>query len=91
MDQRLLDFINNSIYFALAVVAIYGVFMVILIVRRVAQKRFSSNAQAREFMDQVHVELDGRNFDAVKNICDSIPIGAKRRRNSFSSRSKTVG
>jgi biopolymer transport protein ExbB len=77
MDQRLLDFINNSIYFALAVVAIYGVFMVILIVRRVAQKRFSSNAQAREFMDQVHVELDGRNFDAVKNVCDSAPYWSK--------------
>jgi biopolymer transport protein ExbB/TolQ len=71
MNQQLLDFINNSIYGGLAIVAIMGVFMVILIVRRVAQKRFSSNAQAREFMDQVGGALDRRDFEAVKAICDT--------------------
>lgn len=77
MDPRLLDFINNVIYVALGGVAIFGVFMVILIVRRVGQKRFSSNNQMREFMDQVHAALDRRDFEAIKSLCDSPPFWSK--------------
>lgn len=77
MDARLLDAINNFIYVALAGVAIFGLFMVILLVRRVAQKRFSSTAQAREFLDEVHGDLDRRDFEAIRAKCDTPPFWSK--------------
>ena len=77
MDPRLLDFINNSIYGGLAAVALLGGFMVILLVRRVAQKRFSSVAQARDFLDEVHGHLDRRDFEAIAAKCDTPPFWSK--------------
>lgn len=77
MDARLLDAINNVIYVALAGVAIFGLFMVILLVRRVAQKRFSSSTQARDFLDEIHGDLDRRDFDAVRAKCDTPPFWSK--------------
>lgn len=77
MDARLLDAINNLIYVALAGVAIFGLFMVILLVRRVAQKRFSSTNQAKDFLDEIHAELDRRDFEAVRAKCDTPPYWSK--------------
>lgn len=77
MDARLLDAINNLIYVALAGVAIFGLFMVILLVRRVAQKRFSSTNQAKDFLDEIHAELDQRDFEAVRAKCDTPPYWSK--------------
>lgn len=71
MDARLLDFINNSIYAALAAVAIFGLFMVILLFRRMSQKRFRTVAKSREFLDDVHADLDRRDFDQIRERCDS--------------------
>lgn len=71
MDARLLDFINNSIYAALAAVAIFGLFMVILLFRRMSQKRFRTAAKSREFLDDVHADLDRRDFDQIRERCDS--------------------
>jgi biopolymer transport protein ExbB len=77
MDVRLLGFVSNVIYVALALVALFGAFMVILLVRRVAQKRFSSAGQAREFLDEVHGHLDRRDLDAVRAKCDTPPFWSK--------------
>lgn len=77
MDARLLDAINNLIYVALAGVAIFGLFMVILLVRRVAQKRFSSTNQAKDFLDEIHADLERRDFEAVRAKCDTPPYWSK--------------
>ena len=71
MNAQLLDIINNAIYAALAAVAIFGLFMVILLVRRVSQKRFRSAVRSREFLDEVHADLDRRDFDQIRERCDS--------------------
>lgn len=71
MDARLLAILNNSIYAALAGCAIFGLFMVILLVRRVSQKRFRTAAKSREFLDEVHADLDRGDFDQIRERCDS--------------------
>lgn len=75
--MTLIDAVNNSIYFFLAAVALLGAFMVILIMRRIAQKRFSSAAQARDFFDEIFDHLDRRDYDAVIAKCDSSPYWSK--------------
>lgn len=67
----ILEFSGNAIYASMALCAIYGVFKVVQLMRRVAQKRFSSEAQAEEFLEDVRAELARGNFEAVLEMCDS--------------------
>lgn len=75
--NQVLDIINNGIYGAQAVTALYGVFCVVLLFRRIAQKRFSSVARTEEFLGQVRDLLKPRRFDDVAALCDSPPYWAK--------------
>lgn len=70
MDQ-ILDIAGKAIYTALAIVAVYGVFSVILLVRRIAQKRFLTSSAADQFLDQVNDNLQKRDFNAIAELCDS--------------------
>ena len=70
LDPILLAF-GYIIYAGMAASAIYGVFCVILLLRRVSQKRFISDAEADQFLDDTQVELQKRNYDGVVEICDS--------------------
>lgn len=67
----ILDFTGNAIYAAQAAVAVYGAFCVVLIVRRIAQKRFASREAAEQFLSEVREPLQQRNYDGVAEICDS--------------------
>lgn len=67
----ILDFTGNSIYAAQAAVAVYGAFCVVLIVRRIAQKRFASPDAAEQFLSEVREPLQRRDYDGVAEICDS--------------------
>ena len=77
MSADVLGFFNNVIYGAMALSALFGVFVTILLIRRIAQKRFSSAGQSQEFMDEIHEHLDRRDFDAVKAKCDTPPFWSK--------------
>lgn len=65
------------IYIAMALAALYGVFCVILLWRKVGQKRFASPAAGGEFLDEVRTSLDEKDFDAVAELCDSPPYWSK--------------
>lgn len=78
MDMDLiLDWIGNFIYAAMAGVALYGVFTVILLARRISQKRFTSHAGAEEFLDGIRDEINAQKFDAAADLCDSPGYWAK--------------
>jgi biopolymer transport protein ExbB len=68
---------GNGIYVALALAALYGVFCVILLVKRIGQKRFSSLASADEFFEEVRERLEKRDFEGVAELCDSPPYWSK--------------
>lgn len=67
---QILDWGGNFIYAMLALVALYGAFTVILLLRRIQEKQFSS-ASADEFLEQVREKLQTKDFDGVAELCDS--------------------
>jgi biopolymer transport protein ExbB len=58
------------IYGALAVIALWGAFCVIMVWRRVAQTRFRSEQEQAEFLDSVDQNLGEGQFDAAVELCD---------------------
>ena len=68
---------SNLIYPMQAIAAVYGLFLTILVFRRIAQKRFRTQAAADDFLNQVSERLQGRQFDSVAELCDSPPYWSK--------------
>lgn len=73
----ILDFAGMAIYGLLAVVALYGGFLVVLTMNRIAQKRFRNAAAADEFLEQVRGHLEKRDAEGVIALCDSPPYWSK--------------
>ena len=62
---------DKVIYGMLAVTALFGIFTVIMVTRRIAQKRFARSEQADSFLQEVRDNLQAGNTDAVVQLCDS--------------------
>ncbi|MBS0201621.1 MAG: MotA/TolQ/ExbB proton channel family protein [Planctomycetes bacterium] len=78
MDMtKLVDFMSFLIYPLQAITAVYGLFLTILVFRRIAQKQFRSQPAADDFLNQVSERLQARDFDGVAELCDSPPYWAK--------------
>lgn len=71
------EFIDTSIYVALAAVALAGLWFFLLLFFRIKQKRFSSDAAADTFLDSVNEHLARKDFSAVAELCDSPPYWSK--------------
>ena len=68
--EEILEPIEPLTWAALAAAALYGMFIVILLVRKIAQKRMSP-AAASEFLDQVRERLAEKDFDGAAAVCDT--------------------
>jgi biopolymer transport protein ExbB/TolQ len=75
--DTLIDIVNNSVYPAQGIMALYGVFCVILVFRRIRQKKFPSAAAAEQFIGEVRGHLEQHDFDSVSQLCDSPPYWNK--------------
>lgn len=75
--QYLIDFANNSVYPAQGILALYGVFQVILVLRRIKVKQFRTGAAADQFLEEVHGEMRQGKLDQVAAICDTPAYWAK--------------
>jgi len=93
MDKTaLLNFVSNSCYFALAGVALWGIYFVVLVMTRVGRKRFKTEDAQDAFLDSIENELKRGDFDAVIAACDGdnralpmmIVFACKNRRFGFS-------
>ena len=73
----ILGWIGNGIYASMAGVALYGVFTVILLARRIGQKRFKGPAAAEEFLDGIRDSMNSQNFEEAADLCDSPGYWAK--------------
>jgi biopolymer transport protein ExbB/TolQ len=62
--------VGSLTYAALAVVAAWGAFCVIVAWRRVAQTRFRSEEEQAEFLNALEEKLDSGDFNAAAEICD---------------------
>ena len=78
MDMTaLVDLMSNLIYPMQGIAAVYGMFLVVLIFRRIGQKQFRSQAVADDFLNQISERLQERQFDDVVALCDSPPYWSK--------------
>ncbi|MBL8817512.1 MAG: MotA/TolQ/ExbB proton channel family protein [Planctomyces sp.] len=73
----ILTFAENAIWLGIALCAIFGMFFIILLWRRVSQKRFPSLIAERTFVDAIAERLDRGDFEAVTKVCDTPEVWAK--------------
>lgn len=70
LAASLFDMISNATYGALAAVALWGLFCIVIVWTRVGKKRFKSEEKQDEFMDDIEQMLDQGDFDGVAEYCD---------------------
>lgn len=63
-------YVGLAVYVALALVAVWGAFCVIIVWRRVAQTRFRSENEQDAFLDEVDERLRSGDFQSVAEFCD---------------------
>lgn len=74
--NQLLEILGYIIYAAQAVAAICGLFIGVLLARKITQKSMSARA-AQAFEDDVRSKLQMKDFDGVAEICDTPQYWAK--------------
>lgn len=73
----ILSFLGYAIYTAMGISFAYGVFCIIVLIRRVSQKSFPGREAAELFLDDVGEQLDASNFEGAIEICDSPELWAR--------------
>lgn len=74
---KIVDFFSNMVYPLQAITALQGAYLCIVVLRRIAQKRFRSGAAEDEFLGEVRGLLQEKRVDAVAELCDSPPYWSK--------------
>lgn len=62
-------YVAIAVYVALALIAIWGAFCVIIVWRRVAQTRFRNENEQDEFLDRVGDNLEKGDFEIAAELC----------------------
>jgi len=71
--STLTDIVAWVIYAALALIALWGAFCVIMVWRRVNQTRFRNEEEQDAFLDQLDESLASADFDASVELCQDDP------------------
>lgn len=67
------EIISNSIYFALAAVALWGLYCIVVVWSRVKAKRFKDEAEQEAFLEQIEGAVAAGKFDAAAAACEGDP------------------
>jgi biopolymer transport protein ExbB/TolQ len=73
MIEELTKYAGWFIYGVLILIALWGAFCVVMVWRRVAQKRFRSEEAQLEFLDALEQPLERGDFDGAGSICEGDP------------------
>ena len=68
---QILELAGNLIYLILGLSAVAGVFLVILLILRVGQKRFSNIQEEEVFSETVREHLENRDMEGLLAYCDT--------------------
>ncbi|TWT35645.1 colicin uptake protein TolQ [Posidoniimonas corsicana] len=66
----LFTLIGYVVYTAMALLALWGAFCLILTWRRVSQTRFRNESEQNEFFEELEPPLNGGKFDVAAELCD---------------------
>lgn len=67
--EALFSLIGNVVYVALAILALWGGFNMVLAWRRVSTVRFRNEMEQDEFLDELDEKLHVRDFDGAVELC----------------------
>ena len=73
----ILKILEYVIYGAMALSAVYGLYCIVLLMRRAKQKGFPGRAAAEEFLTDVGELLEKNDFDGVIDACDSPEVWSR--------------
>ena len=73
----ILKILEYVIYGAMALSATYGLYCIVLLMRRAKQKSFPGRAAADEFLTEVGELLEKNDFDGVIDACDSPEVWSR--------------
>ncbi len=65
-----MDIVNNSVYVAQAIVAIYGTYCAVVVFTRINQKRFKTYDGQSQFLDILEEPLSKGDFESAQQICE---------------------
>ena len=68
--EGLVRYVGNATYAAQALVALWGAYCVIMVWRRVAQKRFRNEESQIEFLTAIEEPLERGDYDTASAICE---------------------
>ncbi|MFY9253518.1 MAG: MotA/TolQ/ExbB proton channel family protein [Fuerstiella sp.] len=69
--SSILYWFGQGIYLAMAVAAIYGLYCIVMLMRRVKEKSFPGREAADAFLDDVGELLEKNDFEGVTEACDT--------------------
>ncbi|MFK8115393.1 MAG: MotA/TolQ/ExbB proton channel family protein [Rubripirellula sp.] len=72
-ELSIYDIISNSTYGALALVALWGLYCIVIVWTRVNQKRFKTEEEQDVFMDDVEQMLTSGDFEGTSEYCEGDP------------------
>ena len=70
VQDGIFDIVGNSIYGILALLSLWGLYLVVVTWRRVGAKRFKHEKQLNEFLAVVEEPLLQKDFEGVAEVCD---------------------
>ena len=70
IQAQIFELVGYSIYAGLGLIALWGLYLVVVVWRRVGAKRFRSEKQLTDFLEVVKEPLLEGDFDGVAEICD---------------------
>lgn len=71
--EALYEAFGNAIYACQALVALWGIYCVVMVWRRIAEKRFRTEESQSEFLDEIDQHLARRQFDEAGQLCADDP------------------
>lgn len=74
---KIVDFFSNMIYPMQAITALQGLYLCIVVFRRMSLKRFRSQKAEGEFLGEVRDLMQQGRFDDAAQLCDSPPYWSK--------------
>lgn len=68
--DTLIGLLNDSIYWLQGALAIWGLYCLIMVWRRVRQTSFDSEDEQEEFLSEFHQAIASKNFDGATELCE---------------------
>ncbi len=64
------NFVGHADYYVLGAAAFWGLYCMIMVWTRVAQKRFRNESEQEQFLDSISQQLRDGDFESIKSTCD---------------------